>query len=103
MRVEAEVRRRSAEVGALLAEARQAQRRSITECAELIGTSRKRYRNIEAGAAEITFVELEALVQYLSVPISMLWPQIQDKADHYITLQAKQGETLRLTVKIINL
>jgi len=100
MRLEAEARRRSEEIGALLAEARAVERRSITECANLIGTSRKRYRGIEAGTTEISFLELEALVSYLNLPFSSLSSRVaEDALDRRIVVQAQQGQTLHLVLE----
>lgn len=101
MMVEVEVRKRSEEIGALLIEARLSVRRSITECAQLIGTSRKRYRNIESGVVDITFVELEAVMQYLNVPMERLWqPTEKDHIERRINVKTEPGKAVHLIVEL---
>ena len=66
---------RNREIGTLLADARQQQQRSVSECAALLGTSRRRYRAIERGEIEVEAAELELLVGYLDVPLQAMWKE----------------------------
>lgn len=66
--------RRSREIGAALARARQHSGRTQEECAQHIGSTRKRYAAIERGTSLIAAVELEQLVEYLRIPPLEVWP-----------------------------
>ena len=66
---------RNREIGALLAQVRCQQQRSVTECAALLGTSRRRYRAIERGEIGVEAAELEVLAHYLDVPMRTMWQE----------------------------
>ncbi len=66
---------RNREIGTLLADARQQQQRSVSECAALLGTSRRRYRAIERGDIGVEVAELELLMGYLDVPLQAIWKE----------------------------
>jgi len=66
---------RNREIGALLTHARQQQQRSVTDCAALLGTSRRRYRAIERGEIGVEVAELELLVGYLDIPFQAIWKE----------------------------
>ena len=69
------VRQRNQEIGAILAQARQQQQRTVTECAAILATSRRRYRAIERGEVGVAVAELELLLHYLDIPPQAIWQQ----------------------------
>lgn len=70
------LKQRNREIGAILAKARLLQRRTVTECAELLKTSRRRYNAMERGEVGISIAETELLLQYLDVPALYISPKI---------------------------
>ena len=48
------LQQRNQEIGTLLVQARKLQHRSVTECAERLATSRRRYSAIERGEAAVS-------------------------------------------------
>jgi len=81
---------------------RQEVKRSISECAELIGISRQRYRHIELGETDISVVQLEALCQFLNLPLGRVLPQVQVTLPiSPILLQTEQGQMVRLIVQLV--
>lgn len=61
------LQQRNRKVGAILERARLLQRRTVTECAALLKTSRRRYTAIERGDIAISFTEMEVILQYLNI------------------------------------
>jgi transcriptional regulator with XRE-family HTH domain len=61
-------RERNRALGRLLLSARTSQSIPLSTCAELIGTSRRRYAAMEQGEAMIGFAEFEVLVEFLHIP-----------------------------------
>ncbi len=66
--------RRNIQLGDYLSEAREKKKWTQAQCAEYLGTSRQRYGKLEAGTIPIPFVDLEALMTYLDIPLSKVWP-----------------------------
>ncbi|MGC8856256.1 MAG: helix-turn-helix domain-containing protein [Anaerolineae bacterium] len=64
---------RTKKLGVLIRDARQAQRRSIQECAEALGVSTSIFRAYEEGRRAPSLPELEILVYYLKLPINHFW------------------------------
>jgi transcriptional regulator with XRE-family HTH domain len=64
---------RNSEIGKILQNAREYRNIPVTKCAELVGTSRRRYLAMEEGKATIGAVELEELVRFLGVPVQRVW------------------------------
>ena len=62
---ETKIQDRNREIGRLLKEARMYRNVTVTTCAELIGTSRRRYVAMERGDAMIGVAELEVLIEFL--------------------------------------
>jgi predicted transcriptional regulator len=62
---ENKIQDRNREIGRLLKEARVYRNITVTTCAELIGTSRRRYVAMEHGDAMIGVAELEVLIEFL--------------------------------------
>ena len=65
---ELRIQERNREIGRVLRESRRHRDITVTTCAELIGTSRRRYAAMERGEAMIGLAELEVLVDFLGVP-----------------------------------
>ncbi|MBT3323075.1 MAG: helix-turn-helix transcriptional regulator [Anaerolineae bacterium] len=64
---------RSKTLGALIQDARQASRLSMSECAAAIGVSSGIYRSYESGKRAPSLPELEALSMFFNLPISHFW------------------------------
>jgi transcriptional regulator with XRE-family HTH domain len=93
------LRERSQEVGRLLLEARRRKRFSVTKCAELINTSRRRYAAIESGQVGIEFAELELIAEFLEIPQHEFWRKaISSEALQQITVQALPGRAVQILI-----
>jgi transcriptional regulator with XRE-family HTH domain len=68
--------KRNADLGLLLRRARESQDRTQDACAQYLGTSRQRYAKFEAGTIPIPMVEYEAMLLYLEIPLSKVWPEL---------------------------
>lgn len=66
-------RDRARTLGALIREARDYARRSVEECAQLLGLSPEAFAAAEAGEYVVSLPELEALAIYLDVPMAHFW------------------------------
>ena len=64
---------REKKLGLLIRDARMAERRSITECADAIGVKPGLFRAYEEGRRSPSLPELETLVYYLKLPITHFW------------------------------
>jgi ribosome-binding protein aMBF1 (putative translation factor) len=64
---ETKLRERNKRIGELLMQARRRQGISISKCADLISTSRRRYTFMEQGDAVIGAVELDELTRFLEI------------------------------------
>lgn len=91
---------RSKEIGKALLRGRKRSKRSMRECAEHIGTSRQRYAGFETGTVFVGAVELEALMRYLNISPSEIWPGGVFSEANQVSLQAKPGETLHIVVSV---
>lgn len=92
---------RNQQIGAILAAARQSQGRSVTECAALLNTSRRRYRAIELGIVGVSAAELELLLTHLQVPAEEIWRELAGQHDqNYVVLRARPGAAVRLVVEV---
>jgi transcriptional regulator with XRE-family HTH domain len=60
-------------LGELIREAREHMRRSVEECAAVLGISQQSFEQVEAGEYLISLPELEALALYLEVPMGYFW------------------------------
>jgi transcriptional regulator with XRE-family HTH domain len=88
------LQQRNTEIGIVLAEARLSQRRSVRECAALLGTSRRRYGAIEQGAVGISMSELEVLMRFLEVPAEKLWKEPDWQTDRRHVVRVRPGEAV---------
>jgi transcriptional regulator with XRE-family HTH domain len=92
---------RHAEIGRILSSARQSQKRTVSECAQHISTSRRRYTAIERGEAAINVPELDALIRFLGLPISAFWQDSDlSESPRYVVIQADPGEKVHLIVEV---
>ena len=64
---------REKKLGLLIRDARMAERRSITVCADAIGVKPGLFRAYEEGRRSPSLPELETLVYYLKLPITHFW------------------------------
>jgi predicted transcriptional regulator len=94
-----QVQQRNKEIGELLAQVRQQQRRSITECAAVVGTSRRRYRAIEHGEVGIEVAELESLMVYLDIPGHMVWQNLEPARTHHRIVRIQPDEMVQIIVQ----
>ena len=62
---ENKIQERNREIGRIVKEARSKKNISVTTCANLIDTSRRRYVAMEEGEAIIGIAELEVLIKFL--------------------------------------
>jgi transcriptional regulator with XRE-family HTH domain len=68
---------RNREIGLILVAARQREQRTVTECAAMVQTTRRRYSMIERGEASISAAELEAIMRFLNVPAVVMWHELE--------------------------
>lgn len=87
---------RNREIGAILAHARQRQQRTITECAALLATSRRRYRAIERGDIGVEVAELEVLLAYLAIPAQVIWSHLESDVAPQHVIRIRAGDVLRI-------
>ena len=95
----AHLRTRNRELGTILGSARRRQRKSLSECAAYIATSRSRYTAIEQGDTPIHAAELERLLDYLNIPAEQIWPALAPKEGRQIVVTQKPGEVISVLVK----
>jgi hypothetical protein len=87
---------RNREIGAILAHARQRQQRTITECAAVLATSRRRYRAIERGDIGVEVAELEVLLPYLGIPGQVIWGNWESEVASQHVIRIRAGDVLRI-------
>lgn len=86
-------------LGMVLADARSRRHCTITACAAVVGTSRRRYAAIERGDVPITFAELVLLAQYFDLPVDLVWPETIARALRYVDIEASPGDTVVFRVR----
>ncbi len=92
---------RNRELGLVLQAARRAKNLSVTRCAQLVGTSRRRYLAMERGEAIIGVAEFELLLAFLEIPTQQIWGvQLQEGAMHLVRVRATPGETIQIVVDV---
>jgi transcriptional regulator with XRE-family HTH domain len=92
---------RNREIGLILREARTQKDITVTICAKLIGTSRRRYIAMEQGVAIIGVAELEILMAFLEIPAEKVWHgKDTPVVSRQIVLEALPGQTLQILVDI---
>jgi transcriptional regulator with XRE-family HTH domain len=99
--IQAKLQERYRQVGQVLREARGRKNESVTRCADLISTSRRRYAALENGETIIGVAELELLIDFLEISRDAVWPDWKsDKVAQQFTVQAMPGETVQIVVAI---
>jgi transcriptional regulator with XRE-family HTH domain len=99
--VASRLQQRNQEIGSVLAQARQQQHRSVTECAAVLSTSRRRYSAMEQGAVAVSAAELELLIDYLEIPAHLLWEGERSPSGvHHLVVQAPPGKTVQVVVEV---
>lgn len=92
---------RNREIGVILAQARQRENRTVTECAAAVSTTRRRYAMIERGEAAVSAAELEALMRFLSVPAHLIWREfVPITQPRQVVVQAQPGELVQFVVQV---
>ncbi|MDQ5822773.1 MAG: helix-turn-helix transcriptional regulator [Chloroflexota bacterium] len=92
---------RSRQIGDALRRARERARRSVRECALLLGTSPRRYAKLEQGTVQITAVELETMAEVLDVPPYEVWPMtLIESRTRRVVVEAEPGESVQVVVNI---
>ncbi len=71
-----EIAERNQRLGVILREARKYKGKTGAQCAELLGVSRSRYSEMEAGKALISFAEFDILMERLGVSGEWLTPRL---------------------------
>jgi transcriptional regulator with XRE-family HTH domain len=95
------IQERNREIGRLLLEARIQKNISVTTCANLVGTSRRRYTAMEQGEATIGVAELEVLMTFLEVPTYRIWcGKDASVIPRQVVVEALPGETLQIVVDV---
>jgi transcriptional regulator with XRE-family HTH domain len=93
---------RNREIASILREYRRQARRTVSECAAHVGTTRRRYTQIEAAQSYVTAVELEELVRLLQIPPARVWPAALAGGDsREVSVQARPGERVEIVVRLI--
>lgn len=99
--VASRLQRRNQEIGIVLAQAREQHHRSVTECASVLATSRRRYSAIERGEVAVSAAELELLIDYLEIPARLLWQgEHSPSGVHHLAVQAPPGKTVQVEVRV---
>src|SRR6266700_2802585 len=92
---------RNREIGQILREARAKKDISVTTCAKLVRTSRRRYIAMEQGEAIIGVAELEVLMAFLEVPADKVWHgKDTPVVSRQVMLEALPGQVLQIVVDI---
>ena len=79
---------RSKEIGKLLNAARVERRISVSKCAALLRTTRRRYVEIEAGKSKLSVVELELLCKLLEISVLSIFPQCEARRVHRVFIHS---------------
>ena len=66
---------RNKKLGLLILDARKSLRRSVEECAEVVGVSPEQFQDFEKGGSAPSLPQLELLAHYLNMPIEHFWGQ----------------------------
>jgi transcriptional regulator with XRE-family HTH domain len=90
------IEERNREIGQILQEARERQRLTVSECANFIATSRRRYTAMERGEATIGAAELEALMDFLGLSPRAVWQAVADPTSRQVVVHP--GESVQIVV-----
>jgi transcriptional regulator with XRE-family HTH domain len=90
---------RNQAIGKLIREARVAKQVTITKCAQVVGTTRRRFSGIENGSIMIGLLEAEVLTEFLEIPFESLRSVTRHVATRVgKTVHVKSGETIQLII-----
>lgn len=95
--MENKIQDRNREMGHILQEARCRKNITVKICAQLIGTSRRRYSAMECGEAIIGAAELEVLIDFLEIPRHRFWRM--ENPDH-VLIPFTPGKPLCVTFDV---
>lgn len=85
----------------MLQRVRVQQHRSVSECAMVLGTSRRRYTAIERGEVGIGAAELEMLLSFLELPLQAMWSNAEQALmARQVVIKAQPGETVQFVVEM---
>jgi transcriptional regulator with XRE-family HTH domain len=93
--------KRNANLGSLMRYAREYKNLTQEACAEYLGTSRQRYGKMEAGAVPIPIVDSEAMLLYLDIPLSDVWPELlrTDSPPNVLPVTLEPGQSVVVILK----
>lgn len=91
MNLDSRLQQRNRQIGAVLMQARLQQKRTVTECAALLGTSRRRYSAMERGEIAISLVEMEILIEYLQLSGVSVAPKIFASSTPQVIVEMGEG------------
>jgi len=92
---------RNREIGEILSAARHRQQRTVTECAAVVQTTRRRYSMIERGEAAISAAELEAVMRFLNISAVEMWQELWTSTiPAPVIIKARPGGVLQLVVEV---
>jgi transcriptional regulator with XRE-family HTH domain len=89
---------RSKYIGETLKSARIQQRISVSKCAALLGTTRRRYSDIESGRSKLSVVELELLCELLDLSPLAIFPQCKPQKVHRVVVCS--GDMLEIRMEV---
>ncbi len=100
---ENKIQERNREIGEVLRETRLERNVPLAACANLVGTSRRRYMAMEQGETTIGLAELEVLMAFLQVPVQKIWHDRDTLiVPRQVVVEALPGERLQIVVDIRN-
>jgi transcriptional regulator with XRE-family HTH domain len=91
---------RNGKIGSILLEYRVLRGKTQKECARRIECSISHYDHLEAGTSKIWAIYLEALVEFLDIPLDALWPNIALGKSTRVTVEEVQDGRLSITVRV---
>lgn len=95
------IEQRNQEIAELLHRTRNGKNVPATKCAQMLGTSRRRYNAIERGETPISVGELEVLMRFLDIPVDRLWPvqaQPAQSDQKPVVVHVPQGQEVHLVI-----
>jgi hypothetical protein len=69
------IKERNQEIGRWIRIVRSQRRLSVSRCAALLGTTRRRYVDMEEGKSGLTVAELEVLLRFFNLSPVAFWPE----------------------------
>ncbi|HEX8597376.1 MAG TPA: helix-turn-helix transcriptional regulator [Chloroflexia bacterium] len=75
---------------------------TISACADLLGTTRRRYVDMEKGLAKIGIGELMLLIRFLGVPVQHIWGDADTTSEKMrvtTKVEASEGNSIPIVVQ----